>query len=229
MNNTKPIQLSPNSLNLFLECPRCFWLEKRMKIRRPPPYPYALNIAVDLLLKKEFDEYREKGEPHPLIQASNIPAKLFSNQKLLNEWRNNFKGIRYYDSDLDASLFGAVDDILEFEGGKLAPLDYKTTGSNVPTIYDRFQFQMDTYTYLLERNGYSTPRKGCLAFYIVDKKSGFKDKLPFRKEVHLIDTDPSYVQGIFEDAVATLRKNMLPSASQDCKFCYWIDNVNKLL
>ncbi|PJE69555.1 MAG: hypothetical protein COU98_01315, partial [Candidatus Staskawiczbacteria bacterium CG10_big_fil_rev_8_21_14_0_10_38_10] len=69
---------------------------------------------VDVLLKEEFDKYRKKGELHPLLAANNIPAKLFPNQKLLDEWRNNFKGIRYYDPTLDATLFGAVDDILEF-------------------------------------------------------------------------------------------------------------------
>ena len=122
MNNRR-IQLSPNSLNLFLECPHCFWLDKRMGIKRPPAYPYALNSAVDYLLKEEFDAYRIKGEPHPLIVAHNIPAKLFSNQELLNQWRSNFSGIRHYDKDLDATLFGAVDDILEFTDGKLAALD----------------------------------------------------------------------------------------------------------
>lgn len=228
MANIQKIQLSPNSLNLFLECPLCFWLEKRKGIRRPQPYPYTLNTAVDLLLKAEFDRYRAEGKLHPLISASNIPARLFPNQKLINEWRNNSKGIRYYDSDLDATLFGAVDDILEFEEGKLAPLDYKTTGSSVPTVYDRFQLQMDAYTHLLEKNGYPTLRKGCLAFYIVDKKSGFEDKLPFRKEIHLIDTDPSYVQEIFEDAVATLRRVTPPSHSQDCQYGQWLERINKI-
>jgi len=55
--NNKPIQLSPNSLNLFLECRRCFWLEKKQGIKRPPPYPYALNMAVDAyvaLLRKNI-------------------------------------------------------------------------------------------------------------------------------------------------------------------------------
>ncbi len=226
MNNNKPIQLSPNSLNLFLECPRCFWLEKKEGIRRPPPYPYALNTAVDILLKQEFDKYRAKGEPHPLLIANNIPAKLFSDQELLNKWRNNFQGIRYYDKELDAFLFGAVDDILEFRDGKLAPLDYKSTGSKVAKIYDRFQLQMDVYTYLLERNGYSTLRKGCLAFYIVDKENGFEDRLPFRKEVHMIDTNPLYVQKLFEEAVELLRKDVPPPHNQDCKFCQWFKKVS---
>jgi len=221
MNNNKPIQLSPNSLNLYLECPHCFWLEKREGIRRPPPYPYALNAAVDVLLKEEFDKYRKKRELHPLLVANNIPAKLFPNQKLLDEWRNNFKGIRYYDAELDATLFGAVDDILEFSDGKLAPLDYKSTGSKVANVYDRFQLQMDVYTFLLEKNGYKTVRKGCLAFYIVDKENGFNGRLPFRKEIHMIDTDPSYVQGIFTEAVELLRKDAPPPHSPDCKFGQW--------
>lgn len=222
MNDNKPIKLSPNSLNLFLECRRCFWLEKKQGIKRPPPYPYALNMAVDVLLKQEFDSYRAKGEPHPLITANNIQARLFSNQSLLNQWRNNLAGIRYYDEALDATLFGAVDDILEFEDGKLAPLDYKSTGSNVPTVYDRFQLQMDIYTFLLEKNGFLTPRKGYLAFYIVNKGDGFVDRLPFKKELHEIETDPSDIPKLFKDAVGTLRKNAPPPASQDCKFCQWL-------
>jgi len=226
--NNKPIQLSPNSLNLYYECPLCFWLDKRQGIRRPQPYPYALNAAVDSLLKEEFDQYRKEGKLHPLLIAHNVPAKLFSNQKLLNEWRDNRQGIRYYDASLNATLFGAVDDILEFSDGKLVPLDYKSTGSKVPTIYDRFQLQMDIYTFLLEKNGYQTLRKGCLAFYVVDKENGFEDRLPFKKEIQMIDTDPSYVQGVFEEAVNLLRKEMPSSHSQDCQYGRWFEEVENL-
>lgn len=225
MPNNKQIQLSPNSLNLYLECPHCFWLEKKEHIKRPPPYPYALNTAVDILLKQEFDSYRSKGERHPLLISHNIPARLFSNQNLLNQWRSNFSGIRYYDSELDATLFGAVDDILEFEDGKLAPLDYKSTGSKVAHIYDRFQIQMDVYTYLLEKNGFLTPRKGYLAFYVVDKGNGFDDRLPFKKELHEIETNPEDIYELFREAVAVLKRLTPPPHSQDCKFGQWLKSA----
>ena len=217
----RPIKLSPSSLDLYLECPACFWLEKRQGIRRPPPYPYALNAAVDILLKQEFDRYRAKDEPHPLLVANNIPARLFPNQKLLDVWRNNFEGIRFYDRQLDATLFGAVDDVLEFKNGALAPLDYKSTGSTVARIYDRFQLQLDTYTFLLEKNGYTTNKKGCLAFYVVDKTNGFEDRLPFKKELHMIDTDPTHIPKLFEEAVALLRNDTMPPHRPDCKFGEW--------
>ncbi|MFH1714354.1 MAG: PD-(D/E)XK nuclease family protein [Candidatus Nealsonbacteria bacterium] len=224
----RPINLSPSSLNLYYECPFCFWLEKKMGIRRPQPYPYALNAAVDYLLKEEFDRYRKKRELHPLLVANNIPAKLFSNQKLLDEWRNNFKGLRFFDTELQATLFGAVDDVLEFSDGKLAALDYKSTGSKSANVYDRFQLQMDVYTFLLEKQGYKTVRKGCLAFYIVDKENGFNDKLPFRKEIIMIDTDPDYVQGTFKEAVGCLRGGRPQGHSPDCQYGRWFDGVSAL-
>jgi len=226
MEINRPIQLSPNSINLYLECPACFWFEKKMRIKRPPPYPYALNSAVDLLLKEEFDSYRKKGEVHPLISANNIPAKLFSNQVLLDQWRSNLEGIRYYDSELGATLFGAVDDILEFKDGKLAPLDYKSTGSSAANIYDRFQIQMDIYTFLLEKNGHQTTKKGYLAFYLVDKKNGFNDRLPFRKELVEIDTNPSDIPQLFKEAVSVLRRVVPPPHSPDCKFGQWLKDVS---
>ncbi len=221
----KKIKLSPNSLNLFLDCPHCFWLDKNLGIKRPPPYPYALNSAVDALLKEEFDTYRAKKIPHPIFKENHIKAHLFGNQKLLNQWRNNLAGIRYFDEDLKATLFGAVDDILEFDPsagsgqvGALAPLDYKSTGSTAEKVYDRFQLQLDTYTFLLEKNGYKTAGKGYLAFYIVDKSRGFIDRLPFRKEIVEIETNPADVHEIFKDAVDTLRMATPPKHSSDCAF-----------
>ena len=225
----KAINLSPNSLNLYLECQQCFWLDKKQGIRRPPPYPYALNSAVDVLLKEEFDAYRKRGELHPMIKDNKLKAKLFDNQRLLDQWRDNFQGIRYFDKDLNASFFGAVDDILEFEGGKLAPLDYKSTGSKVANVYDRFQLQLDGYTFLLEKNGYKTNRKGYLAFYIVDKDKGFIDRLPFRKEMHEIETNPSDIYEIFKDAVDVLKSDNVPEHSKDCLFGKWIGAANKFM
>ncbi len=223
--NNRAIKLSPNSLNLYLECPHCFWLDKNLGIKRPPPYPYALNSAVDALLKEEFDTYRAKNLPHPLLKENHIKAHLFGNQKLLNQWRNNLAGIRYFDENLNATLFGAVDDVLEFDNGQIAPLDYKSTGSTAANVYDRFQLQLDTYTFLMEKNGYKTPHKGYLAFYIVDKSRGFIDRLPFRKEIVEIETNPHEVHEIFKDAVNILKHPQPPAHSSDCAFKKFLDGA----
>jgi len=192
-----------------------------MQIKRTPEFPYTLNLAVDDLLKEEFDTYRKKKLHHPIFEENNIKAHLFSNQKLLNQWRSNLAGIRYFDEQLQATLFGAIDDVLEFDDGKIAPLDYKSTGSTASKIYDRFQLQLDVYTFLMEKNGYKTPRKGYMAFYVIDKRRGFIDRLPFRKEILEIETNPLDIYEIFKEAVETLKQTDPPGHSKDCLFGKW--------
>ena len=146
----KAIQLSPNSLNLYLECPHCFWLDKNLGIKRPPAFPYTLNLAVDDLLKEEFDTYRTKKLPHPIFEDNNIKAHLFGNQKLLNQWRNNLAGIRYFDEQLQATLFGAVDDVLEFDDGKIFMEFDSSQKKEIENLlkkynYKNWEFKKDQY------------------------------------------------------------------------------------
>jgi hypothetical protein len=61
----KPFKVSRSGIELFTECPCCFYLNNRLGIRRPSGPPFNINKAVDALLKKEFDVYRVKGAAHP--------------------------------------------------------------------------------------------------------------------------------------------------------------------
>lgn len=47
-------KLSRSRLEVFFDCPRCFYLDRRLGVDRPPGYPFAINIAVDSQLKKEL-------------------------------------------------------------------------------------------------------------------------------------------------------------------------------
>ncbi len=205
------------------ECPRCFWLYKNKGISRPRGYPYTLSIAVDQLLKAEFDSYRARGIIHPVLANHNglSDAKLFSNYEQLKKWRNNFEGLKYHDDKLNATLFGAVDDMLEFPDGTLAVIDYKSSGAKEINVYDDYQMQMDVYTHILEALGHKTARKGYFVFYQVDKTDGFKSRLPFRGEIREVSTNPSYVADLFAKAVNLARSNMPPSHAPDCQYCLW--------
>ena len=229
MASEKEIKLSASSLNLFLECSACFWLDKKWGIKRPEIYAYDLNLTVDSLLKEEFDAYRNKKEQMPVLVDNKINGKLFENQKLLNQWRNNLVGLRYFDENLQATLFGAIDDILEFPDGALAPLDYKSTAKPIAKVYDKFQLQMDVYAFLLEKNGFKISKFAYLAFYTVNKDKGFLDRLPFKKEIYEIKTNASEVFDIFKDAVEVLKVEKIPEHSHDCQFKKWLNNIEKFV
>ncbi len=74
-NDTKPFKLSRSKIELFIECSRCFYIDRRLGVKRPPGFPFNLNIAVDTLLKKEFDHYRENGQQHPLLEKYGVDAR----------------------------------------------------------------------------------------------------------------------------------------------------------
>ncbi len=83
----KPFLLSRLKLDLFLNCPRCFYLDCRLGITQPSSFPLSLNAAVDKLLKKEFDIHRAKNTPHSLMKTYKIKAVPYSHE-MINVWRN---------------------------------------------------------------------------------------------------------------------------------------------
>src|SRR3989338_10926424 len=86
-DSTQPFRLSRSKIDLFLKCPRCFYLDRRLGLAQPPTFPFTLNSAVDKLLKKELDVYRSKRLPHPIMVQYGIEAIPFSHKRL-DEWRN---------------------------------------------------------------------------------------------------------------------------------------------
>ena len=224
----KALKISRSGLKLFLECPRCFWLDLHHKIKRPPGYPYTLSAAVDYLVKREFDGFRVKGELPPVLKDFGITdAKLYNGDNLA-EWRNNFKGIAYHDESLNAILYGAVDDIIEFNDGSIAVVDYKSSGSKVITIYDDYQKQMDVYNYILKQLGYDTYPQAFFVFYQVIKEGedGFKNALKFREEVKPVKVNDEWVGPAFEGAVELARQDNPPEHSGvDCDHCHYVDRV----
>ncbi|KKT81312.1 MAG: hypothetical protein UW79_C0022G0027 [Candidatus Yanofskybacteria bacterium GW2011_GWA2_44_9] len=215
---------------MFLECPRCFWLDVRHKIKRPPGYPFTLSIAVDYLVKKEFDVYREKGQLPPVLKKFGIKDAVLYNGEHLSEWRNNFKGVAYWNEELNAILYGAVDDVLEFSDGSLGVIDYKSSGAREITIYDDYQKQMDVYNYILNQKGFQTYPEAFFVFYKVIKEgeSGFYNALKFTEEVRPVKVNSGWVESVFEQAVATARSETSPGPGTGgknghCDHCHFVE------
>ncbi len=230
------MKISRSGLKLYLDCPRCFWLDTHHKIKRPPGYPFTLSIAVDHLVKKEFDKYRAEGTlPPVLIKHGITDAKLYSGENL-SEWRNNFKGISYYDESLNCNLYGAVDDVLQFSDGSLGVIDYKSSGAREITIYDDYQKQMDVYNYILKQNGYETYPEAFFVFYKVIKEgeTGFANALKFTEEVRAVKVNTDWVGPVFEKAVALARSDKPPKEppapgrnGTGCDHCNFVEMANQ--
>ena len=67
--SSEPFKISRSKFSNFLSCKRCFYLDRVKGLKEPSMPGWALNITVDELLKKEFDFYRKKQKPHPIMSG----------------------------------------------------------------------------------------------------------------------------------------------------------------
>lgn len=117
-DSSHPFKVSRSGIESFIECPRCFYLDRKLGIARPGGLPFNLNSSVDALLKKEFDIYRESKSTHPLMKEYSIDAIPYSHPDL-ETWRENFKGIQFHHKATNLLITGAVDDIWINRNGDL--------------------------------------------------------------------------------------------------------------
>ena len=215
-------KLSPSSINLMLECPRCFWLQIVKKIKRPDtPFP-SLPSGMDKILKEHFDRFMEKGELPPELKEQECinGCKLFNNKEQLKIWRSNFKGIEYLDKKSGILLHGAIDNIL-VKGNKLIVLDYKTRGYPLKeNTHEHYQTQMDLYNFLLRKNGYTTEDYTYLLFYYPNHVTETGEVI-FDTKLIKIKTNPENGEKLFKKAIEILQMKEPPESSKDCGFCKW--------
>lgn len=219
MTSSDIIRLSPSTLGLFKDCPRCFWLHMNPKIKRPSgPFP-SLPGGMDHVIKKYYDKYA--GSLPPELEGK-VEGVLIKDRELLNKWRNWRSGLKYEDKKRNAVLFGALDDCLQV-GDKYAPLDYKTRGWPPKEGGEIFyQHQLDAYSFLLDINGYKAEDFAYLVYYF-PRSVGKNGMVRFNVEPHKVMVNIVRAKKMFEDALDFLRGDEPPSHTykERCAFCAW--------
>ena len=223
--SAEPFKLSRSKLDLFLNCPRCFYNDRRLGIGLPPGYPFSLNSAVDTLLKKEFDHYREKQKPHPIMVKYKIDAVPFAHDRL-EEWRDSLRrGIQYHDKQTNLIITGGVDDLWITKGGELIVVDYKATSKNEPVSLDAdwqigYRRQMSLYAWLFKQNGFSMHPTGYFVYCNgMTGRPKFNQRLEFDVIVLPYKTDYSWVDDAIKQAHKCLNQTSMPKPTEDCDYC----------
>jgi hypothetical protein len=220
-----------------MQCPRCFWLDARLKIKRPDGPPFNINKAIDELFKKEFDTYRLKGEPHPLMVEFGVPAVPFQHDQLAI-WRENFTGVIALHKPTNLHVFGAVDDLWVNESGEVIVADYKATAKEKDVNIDSewqvsYKRQMEVYQWLLRQNGLKVNDTG----YFVYANGrldldGFYGRVEFRTKLIPYTGDDSWVEPTLMQMKACLEGDIPPVGKAAmggmCDFCSYAKERTKL-
>jgi len=224
-DSPEPFKLSRSKLELFIDCPRCFYLDRRLGVSRVSGFPFSLNSAVDTLLKKEFDIHRAKNKKHPLIDKYGIDA-VPVNHEDLETWRNNFIGIQYLHKPTNLLIFGAIDDLWINSKGEYIVVDYKSTSKEEEITelnkdwQDSYKRQMEIYQWLLRRNGYEVSDIGYFV-YCNGKtdNEAFDGKLEFDISLIAHIGNDVWVEKEIVNAYKCLNSDKIPEANKNCDWC----------
>ncbi len=183
-----PFKISRSKIELFMQCPRCFWLDARLKIKRPSGPPFNINKTIDELYKKEFDRHREAGTPHPIMADNQVKAVPYQHEDL-DKWRYNFTGVTALHEPTNLHVFGAIDDVWVNDAGELIVVDYKATSKNKEVSIDSdwqisYKRQLEVYQWLLRQNGFEVSDTGYFVYTNarIDVDS-FEDTLQFQTKL----------------------------------------------
>ena len=102
-NQQEDFKISRGRFSNFLTCQRCFYLD-RVRGLDPPGTPgWTLNETTDLLLKKEFDDCRQKQVPHRIFASNGLSHVVPFDHPEIDNWRNSLhRGLmhRYKDTGI---------------------------------------------------------------------------------------------------------------------------------
>lgn len=221
----EPFRVSRSKIELYLNCPRCFYLDRKLGVAQPPGYPFSLNTAVDTLLKKEFDIHRVRGTTHPLMHTYGIDAVPYQHPQL-PAWRDALRaGIQYLHPPTNLLITGGIDDVWINPAGELLIVDYKATAKDGEVNLDApwqigYKRQMEMYQWLFRRNNFRVSRTGYFVYCNGDTdKAAFDGTLEFDVRILPYAGDDGWVEETVGAIHRCLNDTALPQAAPACDYC----------
>jgi len=234
-NSKEPFKLSRSKIDLFLNCPKCFYLDRRLGVGRPPGFPFSLNSAVDALLKKEFDIHRAKQTTHPLVEHYGIDAVPLKDERM-DEWRDALRrGIQYHHKPTNFLITGGIDDVWTNKKGELHIVDYKATSKDEEVSLDAdwqigYKRQVEIYQWLFRQNGFKVSD---IAYFVYcngkTDREAFDGKLEFDINIIPHKGDDAWVEKALSNAHKCLAGEELPNPAFDCDYCAYRESAEEVV
>jgi hypothetical protein len=233
-------KISRSKFNDFLTCRRCFILDRKYGFVAPGTPGWTLNDAVDVLLKKEFDECRENQTPHRICIENDLAHLVPFAHDDLSLWRDSLHhGLSSKVPGTSVILTGGLDDVWQNQNNKnLVVVDYKSQASfhHVdPETYfedpfkDGYRIQLSFYTYMLRKMGFAVDDTAYLVVANADKKPpGFHGLMRFYETLVPCRIDDSWIEQSVYEMVEALNSEEVPASHPSCKNCAYARQRNSV-
>ena len=169
------------------------------------------------------------------MEKTNLNVIPFQHPEL-DAWRENFKGVQYFDEAKNLIITGAVDDVwFNVDKEELIVVDYKATAKNGEVSLDAdwqdgYKRQMDIYQWLLRKNGFKVSDDGYFVYCNGDKsKESFSNKVEFKVSILKYSGNTDWIEKALKEIKELLDGDTVPDINPECAFCSYHESIEEVL
>ena len=190
--NPVPYELSRSRIENFVRCPACFYLQQVKVVPFPSIPGFNINEATDILLKRDFDQYRGSETTHPFLKGIGMEHLIPYQHPDFEKWTQSLHfgadgRMNTVHQESNIKLGGGLDDVLlNTKTGELHIVDYKSTAQlspnkaqikkldetfllpptnpKEPDYKASYRRQMDMYQWIMRRKGFAVSDIGYFVY-----------------------------------------------------------------
>ena len=232
-DSNKPFTISRSKFSNFIDCPRCFYLDRVKGLKEPSMPGWALNSAVDDLLKKEFDKHRKQKTPHPIMEQYDLNFIPYDHPEI-DKWRQSLSsGISYLDKETNLIIKGGIDDVwYDLNKEELVVVDYKAQSNKTPVeteaylegkYHQGYKRQMDIYVHILRNMDFKVSDTTYFMVCNGEKTNDFfENRIDFKTVLVPYVSDPSWIPGKIKEMKQVLESEAIPDYNENCEACVYL-------
>lgn len=208
-------------------CPRCFWIERHMKLPYQSPFPGIFS---------SIDSYTKKMVRLHLERTGKLPAWLTGIGRISGTVD---KPDAFFAERNGVRLTGSPDEMFRTTKGELIIVDYKTaryTG-NQDALMPMYEVQLNGYAYIAEKTGLGSS-SGLHLVYFEPPDEGFEELerkyvdsegfgMPFKPTLHRIAKDTKGIEALMDKARLIYGSAKPPNGVEGCEDCRRLDELAK--
>ena len=246
--NPEPYELSRSRIENFIKCPACFYLQQVEKVKFPSIPGFNINEATDVLLKRDFDEYRGANRTHPYLEELGLGHLIPFQHENFELWTQSLHfgaegRFNTVHEETNLKIGGGIDDVWENkETGQLHIVDYKSTSQKTEgreiSLDDKwkgaYKRQMDLYVWVLRQKGFEVSDTGyflyCDGDRFTDQVFLREDDAQMRFKMSLLPYEvvTNWIEPALFKIKELLGEGFPPEHSPQCEYGEFIRQINEI-
>ena len=237
-NNAEPYEISRYRIENFIQCPACFYMQQVEGIKFPSIPGFNINEATDILLKRDFDNYRGKKTTHPFLVQQGLNHLIPFDHPDLNLWTQSLHfgaegRMNYIHKESNLKVGGGLDDVwLNTNTNKLHIIDFKSTSQkkdNGPITLDdywknSYKRQMDLYVWVMRKKGFEIDN---ISYFLYCDGDRFTNSSFLKEQIALMEfkitlipykTDTTWIEPTLIKIKNILTQENRPFHDSRCEF-----------